>query len=66
MVTPEKKSKQQYCRWILESIGMIEKYTQNISREQFIDSDHQMHRDAVCMQLQLIGELVRQLHIHHP
>lgn len=48
-----------FLKHILESIGLIEKYTKNITEEQFLQSVEK--QDLVTRRLEIIGEAIRNL-----
>ena len=50
-----------YIQHILDAIGAIEKYTEAISAEQFLDSENRIIQDAVIRELEVVGEAVKRL-----
>lgn len=48
-----------FLKHILESINLIEKYTENITEEQFLQSVEK--QDLVTRRLEIIGEAIRNL-----
>ena len=50
-----------YIRHILDAIVAVESYTKNISKEEFLNREHQMMQDAVIRQLEIIGEAVKHI-----
>ena len=50
-----------YIRHILDAIVAVESYTKNISKEEFLNREHQMMQDAVIRQLEIIGEVVKHI-----
>ncbi|MEK6901240.1 MAG: HepT-like ribonuclease domain-containing protein, partial [Nanoarchaeota archaeon] len=48
-----------FLKHILESINLIEKYTENITEEQFLKSVEK--QDLVTRRLEIIGEAIRNL-----
>jgi uncharacterized protein with HEPN domain len=54
-----KKDPQIFLRHILDSIEAIEAYTQDLSKEEFIDS--QEKQDSIIRRIEIIGEAVRNL-----
>jgi uncharacterized protein with HEPN domain len=66
MVTYIKNPLKKYLLWLHESTSKLIKYTSNISFENFLDEKYDEKRDAVGMQLQNCGELIKQIHDHYP
>lgn len=54
-----KKDPQIFITHILESIKTIEKYTKDLSEDDFLES--QEKQDAVVRRIEIIGEAVRNL-----
>ncbi len=50
-----------FIEHILEAIGSIEKYTEDISKENFMSEKNKMVQDAVIREFEIIGEAVRKL-----
>jgi uncharacterized protein with HEPN domain len=48
-----------FLRHILESINLIEKYTKNVTEEEFLQSVEK--QDLVTRRLEIIGEAIRNL-----
>ncbi len=48
-----------FLKHILESINLIEKYTENVTEEQFLQSTEK--QDLVTRRLEIIGEAIRNL-----
>lgn len=63
-----KKDNSIYLQDIVQAIDQIEKYTKDVSFDQFVQED--MRHDAVIRQLEIIGEaankLSREFHTLHP
>ncbi len=50
-----------YIQHILDAIGAIEKYTDEVSAEKFLDGENRMMQDAVIRELEIVGEAVKRL-----
>ena len=50
-----------YIKHILDAIAAIERYTKDVSKEQFLNKSNQMMQDAVIRELEVIGEAVKRL-----
>ena len=57
-----KKDDKVYLSHILQSISLIEKYTENLSEEEFLSNS--LFQDATIRQIQIIGEATKNL--SHP
>lgn len=66
MVTRIRKSLQKYLSWLHDHCISIEKFLHQVDLNEFMDEDHELHREAVLMKLQVIGEVIQQIHIHYP
>ncbi|MBI2057828.1 MAG: DUF86 domain-containing protein [Candidatus Yanofskybacteria bacterium] len=55
------KKDEAYLKHILDAVAAIETYTQDVSKEEFVNKENKMMQDAVVREFEIIGEAVGRL-----